>query len=118
MDSVQRRRWLTLSSPIQEDACSPNPLPDFQKLEMFCSLLVEIGLTEDKLSLTTEQRSAVEKNDTQPQRFNQLYRTHWSNTLYCRRKRDGLVDAAVMHRVKMAKLTHQHSSTSVPRTTG
>ncbi|KAJ8370305.1 hypothetical protein SKAU_G00103330 [Synaphobranchus kaupii] len=60
-----------------EDACSPNPLPGFQKLEMFCSVLVEIGLTEDKLSLTTEQRkkvlevwNAVEEHDKQPQQFN------------------------------------------------
>ncbi|XP_017564809.1 uncharacterized protein LOC108434293 isoform X2 [Pygocentrus nattereri] len=100
----------TVHAPAFEDACSPNPLPGFQKLEMFCSLLVEIGLTEDKLSLTTEQRNraleawnAVEEHDKQPQRFNQLYRTHWGNTLYCRTKRDDLVDAAVIQRVKMAK---------------
>ncbi|KAJ8370303.1 hypothetical protein SKAU_G00103350 [Synaphobranchus kaupii] len=96
--------------PAFEDACSPNPLPGFEKLEMFCSVLVEIGLTEDKLSLTTEQRNkvlavwnAVEEHDKQPQQFNQLYRTHWGNTLYCRTKRDDLVDAAVIQRVKMAK---------------
>ncbi|KAL7873623.1 hypothetical protein AOLI_G00126940 [Acnodon oligacanthus] len=96
--------------PAFEDACGPNPLPGFQKLEMFCSLLVEIGLTEDKLSLTTEQRNrvleawnAVEEYDKQPQHFNQLYRTHWGNTLYCCTKRDDYVDAAVIQRVKMAK---------------
>lgn len=33
----------------------------------------------------------------------QLYRTHWGNTLYCQTKRDDLVDAAVIQRVKMAK---------------
>ncbi|GAA6073338.1 uncharacterized protein LOC114829731 [Tachysurus ichikawai] len=38
-----------------EDACSPNPLSGFQKLETFCSLLVEICLAENKLSLTTEK---------------------------------------------------------------
>ncbi|KAL6473239.1 hypothetical protein MHYP_G00194270 [Metynnis hypsauchen] len=74
MDPVQRRRWFTLSSPIQvklrrrttatwrhmalrwmttcltsrslhiqEDACSPNDRPGSQKLEMFCSLLVEMA---------------------------------------------------------------------------
>ncbi|XP_045070245.1 uncharacterized protein LOC123484214 [Coregonus clupeaformis] len=77
---------------------------------MFCSVLVEIGLAEEKLSLTTEQRNqvlkawnAVEEHDKQPQKFNQLYRTHWGNTLYCRTKRDDLVDAALIQRVKMAK---------------
>ncbi|KAL7883596.1 hypothetical protein SRHO_G00012540 [Serrasalmus rhombeus] len=62
----------TVHSPAFEDACSPNPLPGFQKLEMFCSLLVKVGLTEDKLSLTTEQRNrvlkawnAVEEHDKQ-----------------------------------------------------
>ncbi|XP_058252425.1 uncharacterized protein LOC131357466 isoform X2 [Hemibagrus wyckioides] len=32
-----------------KDACRPKPLPGFEKLETFCSLLVEIGLAEDKL---------------------------------------------------------------------
>ncbi|ROL47960.1 hypothetical protein DPX16_0139 [Anabarilius grahami] len=45
--------------PAFEDACSSNPLPGFQQLEKFCSLLVEVGLTEDKLSLTTDQRNAI-----------------------------------------------------------
>ncbi|KAF1395070.1 hypothetical protein PFLUV_G00007730 [Perca fluviatilis] len=70
-------------------------------LERFCSVLVEIGLTEDKLSLSSEERndvldawSKVDEHDKQPQQFNQLYRTHWGNTLYCRTKRDDLVDAA------------------------
>ncbi|XP_034144756.1 uncharacterized protein LOC114832433 [Esox lucius] len=100
----------TVHPPAFEDACSPNPLPGFPKLEMFCSVLVEIGLAEEKLSLTTEQRNqvlkawnAVEEHDKQPQKFNQLYRTHWGNTLYCRTKRDDLVDAALIQRVKMAK---------------
>ncbi|XP_074467496.1 uncharacterized protein LOC141753071 [Sebastes fasciatus] len=93
-----------------EDACGSKPLPGFQKLEKFCSVLADIGLTEDKLSLSTEQRNkvlevwnAVEEHDKQPQQFDQLYRTHWGNTLYCRTKRKGLVDAAVIQRVKMAK---------------
>ncbi|XP_076841988.1 uncharacterized protein LOC143486080 [Brachyhypopomus gauderio] len=100
----------TIHPPAFEDACSPNPLPGFQKLEKFCSALVEIGLQEDKLLLTTEQRNrvleawnAVEEHDKQPQQFNQLYRTHWGNTLYCRTKRDDLVDAALIQRLKMAK---------------
>jgi len=94
----------------QEDVCSPTPLPGFQQLEKFCSLLLDIGLTEGKLSLTTEQRNnileawnAVEEHDKQPQQFNQLYTTHWGNTLYCRTKRDDLVDAAVIQKVKMDK---------------
>ncbi|XP_039475094.1 uncharacterized protein LOC120442544 [Oreochromis aureus] len=77
---------------------------------MFCSVLVEISLIEDKLSLTTEQRNkvlqtwnSVEEHDKQPQKFNQLYKTYWGNTLYCRTKRDDLVDAALIQRVKMAK---------------
>ncbi|KAK3567644.1 hypothetical protein QTP86_020423, partial [Hemibagrus guttatus] len=85
----------TVHPPAFEDACSPNPLPGFEKLGTFCSLLVRIGLAQDKLSLTTEQRNevleawnAVEEHDKQPQKFNQLYRTHWGNTLYCRTKRD------------------------------
>lgn len=45
--------------PAFEDACSSNPLPGIQQLEKFCSLLVEVGLTEDKLSLTTDQRNAI-----------------------------------------------------------
>ncbi|XP_016370440.1 uncharacterized protein LOC107710216 [Sinocyclocheilus rhinocerous] len=96
--------------PAFEDACSPNPLPGFQQLENFCSLLVKIGLTANKLSLTTEHRNrliaawhAVEEHDKQPQKFHQLYRTHWGNTLYCRTKRDDLADATVIQRVKMAK---------------
>lgn len=46
-------------------------------------MLVDISLTEDRLSLSTEQRNkvleawnAVEEHDKQPQQFNQLYRTH------------------------------------------
>lgn len=94
----------------QEDACSSNPLPGFQQLERFCSLLVEIGFSETKLSLTTDQRNeiidawnSVEDHDKQPQRFHQLYRTHWGNTLYCRTKRDDLVEAAIVQKVKMAQ---------------
>lgn len=56
---------------------------------------MEIGLTEDKLSLTTEQKNrlinawnAVEEHDKQPQKFHQIYKTHWGNTLYCRTERD------------------------------
>ncbi|XP_060730728.1 uncharacterized protein LOC132848765 [Tachysurus vachellii] len=66
----------TVNPPAFEDACSPNPLPGFQKLETFCSLLVEICLAENKLSLTTEQRckileawNAVKEHDKQPQKF-------------------------------------------------
>lgn len=73
-------------------------------------MLVEIGLIEGKLSLTMEQRNrvletwnAVDKHDKQPQQFNQLYRTHWGNTLYCHTKINDFVDAAVLQRVKMAK---------------
>ncbi len=58
---------------------------------------MEIGLTEDMLSLTTEQSnrlveawSAVEEHDKQPPKFHQLYKTHWGNALYCRSKRDDL----------------------------
>ncbi|KAJ4921702.1 hypothetical protein JOQ06_002002, partial [Pogonophryne albipinna] len=98
----------TVNPPAFEDACSQNPLPGFQQLERFCSLLVEMGLIDDKLSLVTEQRNtilaawnAVEDPDKQQQKFNQLYRTHWVNTLYCRSKRHNLVDAAVMQCVKM-----------------
>ncbi|KAK9540557.1 hypothetical protein VZT92_003001 [Zoarces viviparus] len=100
----------TVHPPAFEDACSPNPLPGFERLETFCSALVEISLTEDKLTLTTEQRNKVpeawnkvEEHDKQPQQFNQLYRTHCGITLYCRTKRDDLVDAAVIQRLKMAK---------------
>lgn len=79
-------------------------------LDLFCSVFVEIGLIEDKLSLTTEQRNKVlqtwntmEEHDEQPQKFNQLYKTHWGNTLYCRIKRDDLLDAALIQRIKMSK---------------
>ncbi|XP_056586953.1 uncharacterized protein LOC130407764 [Triplophysa dalaica] len=101
---------LKMDSTKKEDACSPNPLPGFQQLDNFCSLLVEIGKTENRLSLMTEQRNrlvaawhAVMEHDKQPQKFHQLYRTHWGNTLYCHTKRDDLADAAVIQRVKMAK---------------
>lgn len=67
----------------REDACSSNPLPGFQ-----------IGLTEDKLSLTTEQRkklidawTAVEELNKQPQKFHQLIKTHWVTPT----KRDDLI---------------------------
>ncbi|XP_072573318.1 uncharacterized protein [Paramormyrops kingsleyae] len=100
----------TVYPPAFEDACSPNPLPGFQNLEKFCSVLVEIGLIEDKLSLSTEQRNrvlkawnAMEEHDKHPQQFNQLYKKHWGNTLYCRTKRDDPFEAVVVQRVKMAK---------------
>ncbi|XP_077083726.1 uncharacterized protein LOC143736855 isoform X2 [Siphateles boraxobius] len=32
----------------------------------------------------------MEKHDKQPQKYHQLYRTHWGNTLYCRTKREDL----------------------------
>lgn len=96
--------------PAFEDACSPNPLPGFQQLEKFCSLLVEIGLPEDKLSLSTKQRNkliyawnAVEEHDKQPQQFHHLYKTHRGSTLYCRTKRDDLADAALIQCVKMSR---------------
>ncbi|XP_073767304.1 uncharacterized protein si:ch211-243p7.3 isoform X2 [Danio rerio] len=85
----------TAHPPAFEDACSSNPLPGFQQLERFCSLLADIGLSETKLSLTPYQRNgiidawdAVEDHDKQPHKFLQQYRTRWGNTLYCRRKRD------------------------------
>lgn len=95
---------------LQEDVCSDNPLPGFQKLEAVCAALVEVGLTDQKLLLNTAQRNrvleawnAVEEHDKQPQKYHQLYRTHWGNTLYCRTKRDDLADAALVQKVKMAK---------------
>ncbi|KAK1895879.1 Polyketide synthase-nonribosomal peptide synthetase hybrid himA, partial [Dissostichus eleginoides] len=98
--TLVRDETSTVNPPAFEDACSQNPLPGFQELERFCSLLVEIGLVKDKLSLVTEQRNtilaawnAVEDHDIQQQKFNQLY---------CRTKRHNLVDAAVIQRVKMA----------------
>nr|XP_055033530.1 uncharacterized protein LOC129421673 [Misgurnus anguillicaudatus]XP_055035580.1 uncharacterized protein LOC129423120 [Misgurnus anguillicaudatus] len=100
----------TVNPPAFEDVCSENPLPGFQKLEEFCTVLVEVGLTDQKLLLNTAQRNrvldawnAVEEHDKQPQKYHQLYRTHWGNTLYCRTKRDDLADAAVVQKVKMAK---------------
>ncbi|XP_048885476.1 uncharacterized protein LOC125751053 [Brienomyrus brachyistius] len=108
--TLTRDEASTVYPPAFDDACSPNPLPGFQELEKFCSVLVEIGLVEDKLSLSTEQRNRVleawnvmEEHDKHPQRFNQLYRSHWGNTLYCRTKRDDPFEAAVVQRVKMAK---------------
>ncbi|XP_072559972.1 uncharacterized protein [Paramormyrops kingsleyae] len=95
--------------PAFEDICSSNPLPGYRQLEIFCSLLVDIGLNEERLTLTSEQRSslidawnAVEEYDKQPQRFNQLYKTHWGNTMYCRTKREDL-EAGMIQRLKMAK---------------
>lgn len=44
---------------LQEDVCSDSPLPGFQKLEAFCTVLVEVGLTDRKLLLNTEQRNRV-----------------------------------------------------------
>ncbi|XDV45331.1 hypothetical protein PO909_013447 [Leuciscus waleckii] len=100
----------TAHPPAVEDTCSPSPLPGLQKLEKFCALLVDFGLTVNRLSLTTKERNElietwqdVEEHDKLPQKFHQLYRTHWGNTLYCRTKRDDLVDAAVIQKVKMAK---------------
>ncbi|AWP04959.1 Hypothetical protein SMAX5B_021342 [Scophthalmus maximus] len=84
--------------------------PPACKLEMFSFVLVDIGLMQDKLTLSTEQRNkvlqlwnTVEDHDKQPEHFNQLYRTHCGNTFYCPTKRDDLVDAAVVQRLKMAK---------------
>lgn len=47
--------------------------------------------------------NAVEEQDKQPQKYHQLYRTHWGNTFYCRTKWDDLADATVVQKVKMAK---------------
>ncbi|XP_039530308.1 uncharacterized protein LOC120480951 [Pimephales promelas] len=100
----------TVNPPAFEDVCSENPLPGFQKLEAFCAALVEVGLTDQTLLLNTAQRNrileawnVVEEHDKQPQKYHQLYRTHWGNTLYCRTKRDDLADAALVQKVKMAK---------------
>ncbi|XP_010784354.1 uncharacterized protein [Notothenia coriiceps] len=99
----------TVNPPAFEDACSQNSLPGHPNLGRFCSLLVDIGLVEDKLSLLTEQRNAilaawtkVEDHDKRQQQFNKLYRMHWGNSLYCRTKRHNLVDAVVIQRVKMS----------------
>ncbi|XP_039521904.1 uncharacterized protein LOC120475289 [Pimephales promelas] len=103
-------RTILLQPPAFEDVCSENPLPGFQKLEAFCAALVEVGLTDQTLLLNTAQRNrvleawnVVEEHDKQPQKYHQLYRTHWGNTLYCRTKRDDLADAALVQKVKMAK---------------
>ncbi|XP_041941359.1 uncharacterized protein LOC121704885 [Alosa sapidissima] len=100
----------TVHPPAFEDACSANPLPGFQELEAFCATLVQLGGADQKLQLTTDQRNAildawnaVEEHDKQPQKYHQLYRTHWGNTLYCRTKRDDLGEAALIQRVKMAR---------------
>ncbi|XP_048843326.1 uncharacterized protein LOC125715607 [Brienomyrus brachyistius] len=45
----------------------------------------------------------MEEHDKHPQQFNQLYKSHWGNTLYCRTKRDDPFEATVVQRVKMAK---------------
>jgi len=50
-----------------------------------------------------EMWQAVEEHDKIPQKFHQQYRGHWGNTLYCRTKRNDLVNAAVSQKVKMAK---------------
>ncbi|KAF7198704.1 putative LOC107381940-like protein [Nothobranchius furzeri] len=77
----------TVHHPAFDDVCSANPLPGFQQLERFCSVLVDVGLTENKLSVTTEERddilkawNAVEEHDKQPQPFTQLYRSHWGSS--------------------------------------
>ncbi|XP_056319082.1 uncharacterized protein si:ch211-243p7.3 [Danio aesculapii] len=87
----------TAHPPAFEDARSSNPLTGFQQLERFCSLLADMGLSEAKLNLTPYQRNriidawdAVQDHDKQPQRFLQLYRTRWGNTLYCQTKTDDL----------------------------
>uniref|UniRef100_A0A1A8SMJ0 Uncharacterized protein n=1 Tax=Nothobranchius rachovii TaxID=451742 RepID=A0A1A8SMJ0_9TELE len=51
----------TVHHPAFDDVCSANPLPGFQQLERLCSVLVDVGLTENKLSLTTEERDASSK---------------------------------------------------------
>ncbi|XP_015232423.1 PREDICTED: uncharacterized protein LOC107086155 [Cyprinodon variegatus] len=96
--------------PAFEDVCGPSPLPGYQQLEKFCSVLIDVGLTDEKLSLSTQQRNSileawneVEEHDKQPEKFSQRYRTQWGNKLYCRTKRDDLVDAAVIQKVKMSK---------------
>ncbi|XP_041941106.1 uncharacterized protein LOC121704716 [Alosa sapidissima] len=100
----------TVHPPAFEDACSANPLSGFQELKAFCATLVQLGGADQKLQLTTDQHNAildtwnaVEEHDKQPQKYHQLYRTHWGNTLYCRTKRDDLGDAALIQRVKMAR---------------
>ncbi|KAG5286515.1 hypothetical protein AALO_G00015660 [Alosa alosa] len=100
----------TVHPPAFEDACSANPLSGFQELKAFCATLVQLGGADQMLQLTTDQRNAildawnaVEEHDKQPQKYHQLYRTHWGNTLYCRTKRDDLGDAALIQRVKMAR---------------
>ena len=71
-------------------------------------MLVQVGQIEDKVSPQSrgtnvlEAWNTVEEHDKQPQRFKQLCRTHRGNTLYCRTKRDDLVAAAVIQRVKMS----------------
>ncbi|XP_028258098.1 uncharacterized protein LOC114433653 [Parambassis ranga] len=57
--TLTRDETSTAHPPAVEDACSLNPLPGFKKLEMFCSALVEIGLSDDHLSLTAEQRDEL-----------------------------------------------------------
>lgn len=98
--TITTNETTTAHPPAFEDACSSNPLPGFQQLERFCSLLADIGLSKTTLSLTPYQRNgiidawdAVEDHDKQLQRFLQLYRTRWGNTLYCQTKRDNLESA-------------------------
>ncbi|XP_047667899.1 uncharacterized protein LOC125140999 [Tachysurus fulvidraco] len=96
----------TVNPPAFEDACSPNPLPGFQKLETFCSLLVEICLAENKLSLTTEQRCKILEAWNAGRNMISSHRSLISCTgptgvTPSTVGRKGMMD--VIHRVKMAK---------------
>ncbi|KAM4566649.1 uncharacterized protein PAE49_010176 isoform 2-T2 [Odontesthes bonariensis] len=46
----------SVNPPAFEDVCSDSPLPGFQKLEAFCAALLEVGLTEQKLLLSTAEQ--------------------------------------------------------------
>lgn len=89
-------------------------------------MLVDLGLAEAKLSLTTEQRNevlqawnAVEEHDKQPQKFNQLYWTHWDNTLYCRKKKGMILLMLSSSRSsRWLSAMRQLNETSVLSTTG
>ncbi|XP_034540592.1 uncharacterized protein LOC117813704 [Notolabrus celidotus] len=115
----------TVHPPAFEDACSPNPLPGFRKLENFCSALVEIGQAEDKLSLTTEKRNhilqlwnAVEEHDKQP-RSSTSCTEPTGGTLFTAGQR-GMILLMLLwcRRLRWQSGTHQLNRTSAPRTTG
>ena len=95
--------------PCIEDVCGPNHLPGYQHVENLSSILVNIGIEDGKLALTSEQRKGVidawnklDLHDRNIEQFDSLYSSRWGNSLFGHTKGEPST-ASLVQKLKFGK---------------